>query len=116
VSSSLALTLLNTIECTSPGKRNWPEDMTWHLDGNRLFATCSAHEGDHQVSIINMNASDRNMNFLEDKSHIKDILNSIVFRPWDDTHFATGGINSIAFMPSSLTKITIFNHYLFHSP
>lgn len=83
--------MLSKIECTSPGQRRWPEDMTWHPDGNRLFAAYSAHGGDHQVSIINMNASKRNVIFLEDKPHVKGILNSIVFMPWDDTCFATGG-------------------------
>lgn len=31
------------------------------------------------------------VSFLEDKPHIKGIINSIIFMPWDDRSFVTGG-------------------------
>lgn len=31
------------------------------------------------------------VNFLEDKPHSKGLINSIVFMPWEDTYFVTGG-------------------------
>ncbi|GLJ47522.1 hypothetical protein SUGI_1003470 [Cryptomeria japonica] len=88
--NGLSLKLLSTIESVSPGQRRWPEDITWHPDGEKLFAAYSADGGDHQVSIINMHAAEK-VTFLEEKPHIKGIVNSIVFMPWDSVCFATGG-------------------------
>lgn len=31
------------------------------------------------------------MTFLEEKPHVKGIVNSIMFMPWDDVSFVTGG-------------------------
>lgn len=33
----------------------------------------------------------RRVNFLEDKPHVKGIINNIMFMPWEDTCFVTGG-------------------------
>lgn len=38
------------------------------------------------------------MSFLEEKPHIKGIINSIMFMPWDDTCFVTGGSDHAVFL------------------
>ncbi|KAH9328870.1 hypothetical protein KI387_000978 [Taxus chinensis] len=87
----LNASLLSTIDCQSPIQRRWPEDMTWHPYGDSLFLAYTADGGDNQVSIINLNVSKKKVTFLEDKPHIRGIVNSISFMPWDDLCFATGG-------------------------
>ncbi|KAH9299067.1 hypothetical protein KI387_030749 [Taxus chinensis] len=88
--NGMPLTFLSSIQSVSPGQRRWPEDITWHPDGEKLFAAYSADGGDHQVSIINMHTA-KKVTFLEEKPHTKGIVNSIVFMPWDNVCFATGG-------------------------
>lgn len=84
--------LLSTTDCLSPKQRRWPEDITWHPDGDILFAAYSADGGDSQISILNLNLSgDNRVTFLEGKPHLKGIINSIFFMPWVDLYFATGG-------------------------
>ncbi|KAJ1377950.1 WD40/YVTN repeat-like-containing domain superfamily [Sesbania bispinosa] len=85
--------LLSTTDCVSPKQRRWPEDVAWHPDGNSLFSVYSADSGDSQISVTNLNkkqGGDR-VKFLEDKPHVKGIINGIVFMPWDNTCFVTGG-------------------------
>ncbi|XP_021719362.1 uncharacterized protein LOC110687037 [Chenopodium quinoa] len=85
-------TLLSSTECLSPKQRRWPEDIAWHPEGNRLVAVYSADGGDNQISVLNLNKSQRaRVSFLEEKPHIKGIINSVAFIPWDDTCFMTGG-------------------------
>lgn len=84
--------LLSTTDCVSPKQRRWPEDITWHPDGDSLFAAYSADGGDSQISILNLNLSgNKKVTFLQEKPHIKGIINSILFMPWSDPCFATGG-------------------------
>ncbi|CAK9327258.1 unnamed protein product [Citrullus colocynthis] len=85
--------LLSSADCVSPKQRRWPEDMAWHPEGNRVFLVYSADGGDSQVSIMNLNKSEgkARVTFLEDKPHVKGIINSIIFLPWDSTSFITGG-------------------------
>lgn len=86
-----SISLLSSTDCMSPKKR-WPEDIAWHPDGDTLFAVYSADDGDSQISILDHNlAGDKKVTFLQDKPHFKGIINSILFMPWDDTCFATGG-------------------------
>ncbi|KZV46471.1 hypothetical protein F511_10576 [Dorcoceras hygrometricum] len=85
--------LLSTAECQSNKQRRWPEDIAWHPQGNRLFSVYAADGGDSQISILNLNKGREGtrVSFLEDKPHIKGIINSIIFMPWDETRFVTGG-------------------------
>ncbi|XP_073150359.1 uncharacterized protein [Henckelia pumila] len=85
--------LLSSTECQSNKQRRWPEDIAWHPQGNRLFSVYAADGGDSQISILNLNKGrdGTRVCFLEDKPHIKGILNSIIFMPWDETRFVTGG-------------------------
>ncbi|KAK7353820.1 hypothetical protein VNO80_19272 [Phaseolus coccineus] len=85
---------LSTTDCSSQKHRRWPEDLVWHPEGNSLFAVYSADGGDSQVSITNLNKGQQGgerVKFLEDKPHVKGIINGIVFMPWENTCFVTGG-------------------------
>ncbi|XP_057832136.1 uncharacterized protein LOC131042833 isoform X2 [Cryptomeria japonica] len=94
----LHASLLSTTDCQSPVQRRWPEDMTWHPYGDSLFLAYTADGGDNQVSIINLNVSKKKVTFLEEKPHIKGIVNSISFMPWEDLCFATGGSDHAVIM------------------
>ncbi|OAY78642.1 hypothetical protein ACMD2_07200 [Ananas comosus] len=84
--------LLSTTDCLSPKQRRWPEDLTWHPDGDSIFAAYSADGGDSQISVLNLNVSgEKKVTFLEAKPHLKGIINSINFMPWVDLCFVTGG-------------------------
>ncbi|XP_026418482.1 U5 small nuclear ribonucleoprotein 40 kDa protein-like [Papaver somniferum] len=84
--------LLSSTDCISP-KRRWPEDITWHPRGDSLFSVYTADGGDSQISILNLNATQekKRVTFLEEKPHVKGIINSVNFMPWEDVCFATGG-------------------------
>ncbi|KHN09707.1 WD repeat-containing protein 48 like [Glycine soja] len=84
---------LSTTDCASQKQRRWPEDLAWHPEGNSLFSVYSADGGDSQVSITNLNKGPggERVKFLEDKPHVKGIINGIVFMPWENTCFVTGG-------------------------
>ncbi|KAM2075665.1 hypothetical protein ACFX1T_038517 [Malus domestica] len=83
---------LSSTDCASPNRR-WPEDIAWHPDGNRLFSVYSADGGDSQVSVLDLNITQGKgrVTFFEDKPHVRGIINNIVFPPWEDTCFVTGG-------------------------
>lgn len=85
--------LLNSTDCASQKQRRWPEDIAWHPEGNRLFSVYTADSGDSQISVTNWNKIKgvERVKFLEDKPHVKGIINGIVFMPWEDTCFVTGG-------------------------
>ncbi|XP_021673430.2 uncharacterized protein LOC110659707 isoform X2 [Hevea brasiliensis] len=85
--------LLSSTDCMSPKHRRWPEDMAWHPLGNSLFCTYNADGGDSQISILNLNKTEgrARVTYLEDKPHFKGIINSIIFMPWKNACFATGG-------------------------
>ncbi|KAI3455151.1 hypothetical protein Pfo_011814 [Paulownia fortunei] len=85
--------LLSSTDCQSDKQRRWPEDIAWHPHGNKLFSVYSADGGDSQISILNLNKGKERtrVSFLEDKPHFKGIINSIMFMPWDDKSFVTGG-------------------------
>lgn len=89
-SKGVGLSLLSSVDSLSPGQRRWPEDMAWHPLENCLFACYCADGNDNQVALIS--SSGKKAKFLEDKPHVKGILNSIAFMPWcDETYFVTGG-------------------------
>ncbi|CAH8279214.1 unnamed protein product [Arabidopsis lyrata] len=86
----LAASLLSTTDCLSRKQRRWAEDMAWHPSGNTLFSVYTADDGDSQISILNLNKT-RGVTFLENKPHVKGIINNIKFMPWESTCFVTGG-------------------------
>ncbi|XP_058092727.1 uncharacterized protein LOC131239176 isoform X2 [Magnolia sinica] len=84
--------LLSYTDCVSPKQRRWPEDIAWHPDGDSLYSVYTADGGDSQISILNLNSSqEKRVTFLEEKPHLKGIINSIIFMPWADLCFTTGG-------------------------
>ncbi|KAG5537302.1 hypothetical protein RHGRI_024673 [Rhododendron griersonianum] len=85
--------LLSSTEALSPKQRRWPEDIAWHPEGNSVFAVYSADGGDSQISVLNLNKRKEGARvcFLEQKPHLKGIINNIVFMPWDQVCFVTGG-------------------------
>ncbi|KAA8544624.1 hypothetical protein F0562_022636 [Nyssa sinensis] len=85
--------LRSSTDCLSPKQRRWPEDIAWHPDGSSLLSVYSADDGDSQISVMNLNKKQRKtrVSFLEEKPHVKGIINNIVFMPWDSVCFVTGG-------------------------
>ncbi|CAN1242145.1 hypothetical protein LINPERPRIM_LOCUS5236 [Linum perenne] len=85
--------LLSTTECISPKTRRWPEDIAWHPLGDSLVATYTADSGDSQIAIIDLNKTrgKSRVTFLQEKPHVKGILNGVMFMPWGDPVFVTGG-------------------------
>ncbi|XP_062091508.1 uncharacterized protein LOC133797577 isoform X2 [Humulus lupulus] len=91
--TSSGASLLSTTECASQKQRRWPEDIAWHPDGNSLFSAYSADGGDSQISVLDLNRTQgrARVTFLDDKPHVKGIINSIIFMPWENAQFVTGG-------------------------
>ncbi|XAR50392.1 hypothetical protein NMG60_11004703 [Bertholletia excelsa] len=85
--------LLSSTDCASQKQRRWPEDIAWHPEGNSLFAVYSADGGDSQISLLNLNKTKEGsrVSYLEQKPHVKGIINNIVFMPWEDVCFVTAG-------------------------
>ncbi|CAK9182387.1 unnamed protein product [Ilex paraguariensis] len=85
--------LLSTTDCVSLKHRRWPEDIAWHPQGNYLYSVYSADGGDSQISILNLNKTKEGtrVSYIEEKPHVKGIINNIMFMPWDDICFVTGG-------------------------
>ncbi|KAM6600311.1 hypothetical protein CsatA_019920 [Cannabis sativa] len=85
--------LLSTTDCASQKRRRWPEDIAWHPDGTSLFSAYSADDGDSQISVLDLNRTQgkARVTFLDDKPHVKGIINSIIFMPWENSQFVTGG-------------------------
>ncbi|KAI5071504.1 hypothetical protein GOP47_0013755 [Adiantum capillus-veneris] len=84
------LNFLSSVDCLSPKQRRWPEDMVWHPNGDSLYACYSADGGDNQVAVVDVTGKMK-VKFLEDKPHTKGIINSLVFLPWGNDNFVTGG-------------------------
>ncbi|XVF08597.1 hypothetical protein REPUB_Repub07fG0016800 [Reevesia pubescens] len=84
---------LSSTDCASSGERRWAEDIAWHPDGNRLFSVYTADAGDSQISVLNLNKTQgrARVTYLENKPHVKGIINGIIFMPWENTCFVTGG-------------------------
>ncbi|KAK2438932.1 U5 small nuclear ribonucleoprotein 40 kDa protein [Trifolium repens] len=85
--------LISTTDCATEEQKRWPEDIAWHPDGKSLFSVYSADSQDSQVSVTEFKEGERSaqVSFLEDKPHVKGVINSIVFLPWENTCFATAG-------------------------
>ncbi|XP_054822527.1 uncharacterized protein LOC129320889 isoform X1 [Prosopis cineraria] len=85
--------VLSSTNCASSKQRRWPEDIAWHPEGNSIFSVYSADGGDSQISVLDLNkkqGKDR-VNYLEERPHVKGIINNIVFMPWENICFVTGG-------------------------
>ncbi|XP_006346630.1 uncharacterized protein [Solanum tuberosum] len=96
--------LLSSTDCLSSKHRRWPEDVAWHPEGDSLFSVYSADGGDSQISILNLNKGKEQkmrVSFLEEKPHVKGIINNIIFMPWEDIQFVTGGSDHAAIMWSN---------------
>lgn len=85
--------LLSTSDCVSVKQRRWPEDVAWHPQGNSIFSVYTADGGGSQLSILNLNKTKEStrVTFMEEKPHVKGVINNIMFMPWDDSCFVTGG-------------------------
>ncbi|XP_054806494.1 uncharacterized protein LOC129309125 [Prosopis cineraria] len=92
-SNGSGVSLLSSTDCVSLKQRRWPEDIAWHPDGSSLYSVYTADVGESQISVINLKRKQGRgcVNYLEDKPHSKGVINGIVFTPWEDTCFVTGG-------------------------
>ncbi|XP_027121663.1 uncharacterized protein [Coffea arabica] len=108
--------LLSTTDCSSAKQRRWPEDIAWHPQGDSLFSVYSADNGDSQISILNLNKTKEGtrVSFLEQKPHLKGIINSITFMPWKDTRFVTGGSDHAVFLWSEKDGENPWKHKVLH--
>ncbi|PKU74407.1 uncharacterized protein LOC110097192 [Dendrobium catenatum] len=105
--------LLSSTDCLSPKHRRWPEDIAWHPDGDSLFSVYSGDPGDCQISMLNLRVSgNKKVTYWEEKPHIKGIINSINFMPWNDICFATGGSDHAVVLWSE--KIDSWKHKAIH--
>ncbi|XP_058075499.1 uncharacterized protein LOC131223926 [Magnolia sinica] len=84
--------LLSETDCISPKQRKWPEDIAWHPHGDSIYSAYTADGGDSQISILDLNSSHKKrVTFIEEKPHLKGVINNITFMPWVDICFTTGG-------------------------
>ncbi|OIT36442.1 PREDICTED: uncharacterized protein LOC109242052 [Nicotiana attenuata] len=94
---------LSSTDCLSSKHRRWPEDVAWHPEGNSLFSVYSADGGDSQISILNLKGKEKTrVSFLVEKPHVKGIINNIMFMPWEDVYFVTGGSDHAAVLWSNV--------------
>ncbi|XP_015059183.1 uncharacterized protein LOC107005175 isoform X2 [Solanum pennellii] len=94
--------LLSSTDCFSSKHRRWPEDLAWHPEGHSLFCAYSADGGDSQISILNLNkGKEMRVSFLEEKPHVKGVVNNMIFMPWEDILFVTGGSDHAVIMWSN---------------
>ncbi|KAM0057007.1 putative transcription factor WD40-like family [Helianthus debilis subsp. tardiflorus] len=85
-------TLVSSINAGSPKQRRWPEDIAWHPSGGSLVSVYNADSGDSQLAILNLNDKEKQVVFLEDKPHVKGVINNVMFMPWAAADcFATCG-------------------------
>ncbi|KAG5234336.1 protein tipD [Salix suchowensis] len=77
--------LLSTTDSVSPVQRRWPEDIAWHPLEIAYFLL---------TLLIRARVT-----FLENKPHVKGIINGIEFMPWENnTCFVTGGSDHGVFL------------------
>ncbi|CAH9075850.1 unnamed protein product [Cuscuta epithymum] len=107
--------LLSTTDCFSPKQRRWPEDIAWHPDGGAIFSAYGADKDETQISILNLNKTkESRISFLEAKPHVKGIINSIVFMPWEDICFVTGGSDHAVFCWTEIKEENMWKHKALH--
>ncbi|KAL1189174.1 hypothetical protein V5N11_032588 [Cardamine amara subsp. amara] len=86
-------TLFKTVNRVAVEQKKWAEDIAWHPHKSALFSVYTADEGHAQISAIYLNEAGESCEskFLEDRPHSKGLINRIMFTPWDDPCFITGG-------------------------
>ncbi|XP_010454282.1 PREDICTED: uncharacterized protein LOC104736061 [Camelina sativa] len=86
-------TLFKTVNRVAVDQKKWAEDIAWHPHKSALFSVYTADDGHPQISAIYLNEARGSCEskFLEDRPHSKGLLNRIMFTPWDDPCFITGG-------------------------
>ncbi|KAG7555884.1 WD40 repeat [Arabidopsis suecica] len=86
-------TLFKTVNRVAINQKKWAEDIAWHPHKSALFSAYTADEGHPQISAIYLNEAGESCKsqFLEGRPHSKGLINRIMFTPWDDPCFITGG-------------------------
>ncbi|KAJ0266422.1 Uncharacterized protein HA466_0004350 [Hirschfeldia incana] len=85
--------LFKTVNRVEVDQKRWAEDIAWHPHQSALFSVYTADEGHSQISAVYLNESRETCEskFLKDRPHSKGLINRIMFTPWDDPCFITGG-------------------------
>ncbi|CAH8286042.1 unnamed protein product [Eruca vesicaria subsp. sativa] len=86
-------TLFKTVNRVEVDQKRWAEDIAWHPHKSALFSVYTADEGHAQISALYLNEARETCEskFLKDRPHSKGLINRIMFTPWDDPCFITGG-------------------------
>ncbi|KAJ0238655.1 Uncharacterized protein HA466_0238320 [Hirschfeldia incana] len=92
-SNRSSATLLKTVNRVGLDQKRWAEDIAWHPHRSELFSVYTADDGHAQISAISLNEARESCEskFLKDRPHSKGLINRIMFTPWDDPCFVTGG-------------------------
>ncbi|CAN8252399.1 unnamed protein product [Cochlearia groenlandica] len=92
-SDTSTTTLFKTVNHVDLNQKKWAEDIAWHPHKSALFSVYTADENHPQISAIYLNEARQSCEskFLKDKPHSKGLINRIMFTPWDDPCFITGG-------------------------
>ncbi|XP_010552439.1 PREDICTED: protein tipD isoform X2 [Tarenaya hassleriana] len=89
--------LLKTVNSIGPDQKKWAEDIAWHPHETALFSVYTSDDGHPQISVLHLNEANKvkakscKSAFMEDKPHTKGLINRIMFTPWNDPRFITGG-------------------------
>ncbi|KAF8113457.1 hypothetical protein N665_0050s0105 [Sinapis alba] len=85
--------LFKTVNRVEVDQKRWAEDIAWHPHKSALFSVYTADEGHAQISALYLNEARETCEskFLKDRPHSKGLINRIMFTPWDDPCFITGG-------------------------
>ncbi|CAG7910826.1 unnamed protein product [Brassica rapa] len=91
--SRSSATLFKTVNRVEVDQKRWAEDIAWHPHNSALFSVYTADEGHAQISALYLNEARETCEskFLKDRPHSKGLINRIMFTPWDDPCFITGG-------------------------
>ncbi|KAF8097851.1 hypothetical protein N665_0280s0050 [Sinapis alba] len=92
-SNRSSATLFKTVNRVGLDQKRWAEDIAWHPHRSELFSVYTADEGHAQISALYLNEALKSCEskFLKNRPHSKGLINRIMFTPWDDPCFITGG-------------------------
>ncbi|XP_031499401.1 uncharacterized protein LOC116263755 isoform X2 [Nymphaea colorata] len=108
------VSLLSSTDCLSSMWKS-PDNITWHPNGDSVFAVYSADDKDSQVSILNFNSSkESRVTFLEERPHHKGVINHIEFMPWSTVCFVTGGDDHSVILWNEKNRRNIWKPELLH--